>query len=151
MNLGRSPGVRTFRHASAVLEMLVAIAVLSLVLAFAARMSTLLIQQRKVTEANRVALETSNCLMAWAMAQPFDQLSAERWLAAAEELGIDTKPWQLEVESPVDRPDETDARVSSKRVSITMPRQEAVSARPVALVAWRYAVDAANSVGEGGE
>ena len=125
-------------------EVLISVALLSVVLGLAAGMSTAAVRHRRVLERQRVSLQEAANLMQVAMALPYAELTTPKLIEATEALAmqaVDGSKWQLSV-------DEVDS--SSKRIAIELVWDAAsgIESPNAPLVAYRYAL-ADDGIAEG--
>lgn len=131
---------RQKRRGAAVLEVLVSLAVLSMMFGLMARMSVAVSRQRTKLEVQRVALQRESNLMAVAMALPYGEVDQERLLLEARTF-VDDASWDVDVEESAVQLVGTQA--VAKEVRIRRLPSGSVSGltarRP--LIAWRHAAE----------
>lgn len=126
------------RRGLATVEVLAAIAILSIILGLAAKMSVAISSHRKTIEQHRVSLDAKTNLMNYAMALPYDLLSESELESLAVELGPTSGKWDVSV---VDVQVESLSRPGqAKRISIDLDvgQKSPVDKLRHPLVAWRY-------------
>lgn len=134
------------RQGSLVLETLIALVLLSLVLALAAKTSAVMQRHRQRMQWQHITLAAKTNLMTYAMAVPYEQLSTESLLALAPK-SLDQQPltWQIEVQELPIQVSATPANAKRVSVGLKTPASSAAKSGGPALVAWRYPVDVATA------
>lgn len=131
------------RQAVAVIEVLAAIAILSVVLILAAKMTTQLNQHRKAVERHRITLDAKTNLMSFAMALPYDDLSEAALRSQAKQLFADAE-WRIEVSDTVEgnTPNESGLELPAKKVVVDLLVDEAAQSGKLRqpLILWRYSL-----------
>lgn len=126
---GRHVGVAT-------IEVLAALAVMVVVIAFVAQWSTVMMQHRRAVERRRVAMQAIDNLLAWTMAVDYEQVTAEQLLSRAQATTPRLATWRIEV---ADAPGaEPSTSVAGKRVlvGLSFDNSSHYDVRPI--VAFRY-------------
>ena len=133
----------TGRHAVAVIEVLAAIAVLSIVLLLAAKMTTSLNQHRKSVERHRITMDAKTNLMNFAMAMPYESITETALTEQAEQLFANAE-WLIEVTEAdgvaVDTGLESELPVKKIVVDLVVGEEAQRIKLRQPLVLWRYPI-----------
>lgn len=117
-------------------EVLISVALLSVVLSLAAGMSTAAVQHRRALERQRVSVQAASNLIQLAMALPYAELSTARLVEVAETMPLgasEGSKWRISV----DESTAVSKRIAVELVWDAVPEIEAPNAP---LVAFRYAL-----------
>jgi len=134
---------RRVRRGVLIVELLGAFAIMAILLAFAAQWSGAVIQHRRTVERQRVALDTTNNVVARVMAAQYEDISVETITALASDFQPDRATWSIVVveEAIAASPDKT-----AKRIEIHLQHENSkYDVRP--LVTWKYPLEPGNKEG----
>ena len=134
-----APATRsTGRRGVAILELIGALAVLAVLLAFAGQWTGAMMQQRRGIERKRLAMDATSNVMALAMAASFEEVTKASLDSMAGPYTPERGQWKIEVE---DVPLEISPDKSAKKIVVGLEFGDAVKHNPRQLVAWKYPID----------
>ena len=123
-----------YRRGFGVIEVIVSVALMSLVLGMAVQMSSVMLRHRSAIAKQRSRAEAVSNLMEVSQSLPFDQLNAKSIEKLAAEVSDET--WDIRVEETSQKV--SNQTVNAKKISLQLKTRTKLDRLRAPLVAWRY-------------